>query len=69
MVVLDHTTPKNMSVRGHDLIVGKGWDRWFDLGFTAAIYEDGSMGCNVEHSTLDAMVIINKLLFIFSIQF
>lgn len=59
MTVLDHTTPEDVSARSHDLIIGKGWDRWFDLGFTAVFYEDGSMGCNVEHSTLDAMIFAN----------
>ncbi|CAD5120618.1 DgyrCDS9175 [Dimorphilus gyrociliatus] len=60
-IVLDDTIHEDISARSRDLTLGKGWDRWFDVGFTAVFYEDGSMGCNVEHSTLDAMVFANVI--------
>lgn len=41
---------------------GNVYNRWFDKCFTSAVYANGVVGSNIEHSLLDATV--NDALFI-----
>lgn len=52
----DPADPSKMDRWAHNLLHGKGYDRWFDKSFNIIISKNGRVGSNTEHSWGDAAV-------------
>ncbi|CAD5114196.1 DgyrCDS3338 [Dimorphilus gyrociliatus] len=53
---LDTYQPKTPDDLSRSILIGDGFNRWFDKGFNLVIYDNGLGGSNVEHSFIDAWV-------------
>merc|ERR1739838_666004 len=53
-VVLEDTSPKNLSEECHSNLCGNGFNRWYDKSYVMTIYANGLTGGNVEHTSVDA---------------
>lgn len=65
-VILEDTSPQNLSEECHANLCGSGFNRWFDKSMTMSIYENGLTGANVEHTSVDATLPSRGLEYMFA---
>jgi len=65
-VVLEDTSPKNLSEECHSNLCGNGFNRWYDKSYVMTIYANGLTGGNVEHTSVDATLPSRGLEYMFA---
>jgi len=65
-VVLENSSPKDLTEECRSNLLGNGLNRWYDKSLTHIIYENGVSGGNVEHSPVDATIPSRALEFLFA---
>ncbi|XP_021372697.1 carnitine O-palmitoyltransferase 1, liver isoform-like isoform X2 [Mizuhopecten yessoensis] len=54
LVYLDEELPTTIEENGKYIMVGSGFNRWYDKSVSFVTFANGVTGCNGEHSTCDA---------------